>query len=111
MSKFKIVGMMALIAFAMGIFFVGEAAAGSISLAWDPTTTRVDGSPLTDLGGYKLYCRTASETYDRSIDVGNVTTYTLTGLTQGQTYYIVATAYDTSRRESDHSNEVVGMAK
>ena len=28
MSKFKIVGMMALIAFAIGIFFVGEAAAG-----------------------------------------------------------------------------------
>ena len=31
-----------------------------------------------------------------SIDVGNVTTYTLLGLKQGVTYYIALTAYDSS---------------
>jgi hypothetical protein len=35
-------------------------------------------------------------------------TYTLTGLTPGQTYYIAATAYDASNVESDFSNEVSG---
>jgi len=50
-------------------------------------------------------------TYDHSIDVGNITTYTLTGLTQGQTYFIALTAYDTSHNESGYSNEVSGVPK
>jgi hypothetical protein len=85
--------------------------AGTISLAWDPPTTNADGSPLTDLSGYQIYYGTASGTYDSPIDVGNVTTYTLTGLTKGQTYYIVVIAYDTFNDDSDSSNEVSGIAK
>jgi hypothetical protein len=84
---------------------------GTIRLAWDPPTTTADGSPLTDLTGYKIYYGTASRTYDHSVDVGNVTTYTLTGLAQGQTYYLATTAYDTSNRQSGFSNEVSGVAK
>ena len=41
---------------------------------------------------------------------GYVTTYNLTGLTKGQTYFIVTTAYNTSNNESGYSNEVSGMA-
>jgi hypothetical protein len=29
--------------------------AGEITLAWDPPVTNVDGSPLIDLAGYRLY--------------------------------------------------------
>ncbi len=38
-------------------------------------------------------------------------TYTLTGLTMGQTYHIAVIAYDQSRMESGFSNEVSGDAK
>ena len=77
---------------------------GTIKLAWDSNTD-------PDVVGYKIYYGTASGTYDHSIDVGNETAYTLTGLTQGQTYFIVTTAYDTSGNESDYSNEVSGTAR
>ncbi len=29
--------------------------AGTITLAWDAPTTNTDGTPLTDLAGYKIY--------------------------------------------------------
>lgn len=76
---------------------------GTIKLAWDSNTD-------PDLAGYKIYYGTATGTYDHFIDAGNVTTYNLTGLTQGQTYFIVVTAYDTSKNESGYSNEVSGTA-
>jgi hypothetical protein len=76
---------------------------GTIKLTWESTTDPA-------LAGYKIYYGTASGTYDHFIDVGNVTTYKLTGLTQGQTYFIVATTY-TSNNESGYSNEISGMAR
>jgi hypothetical protein len=66
---------------------------------------------LIDLGGYRIYYGRSSGTYDHSIDVGNVTIYTLTGLTPGQTYYVAAVAYDTSNDQSGYSNEVAGMPR
>jgi hypothetical protein len=83
----------------------------TINLAWDAPTTNVDGSPLTDLAGYKVNVGTAPRTYNGSIDVGNVTAYPLTGLPTGQTYYIAVTAYDTSGNESTYSNEVSGSPR
>jgi hypothetical protein len=83
---------------------------GKISLAWDANTE-------SDLAGYKLYYGTASGVYSNSVNVGMATqsggtvTYTLIGLTSGQIYYIVATAYDTSKNESGYSNGVSGAAK
>jgi len=74
-------------------------------------TTNVDGTPLTDLAGYKVYVGTASGAYGTSIKVGNVATYILSGLTSGQTYYIAVTTYDYDNNESDYSNEVSGPAK
>jgi len=72
-----------------------------LRLAWDPNTE-------PDVAGYWIYYGTASRSYTYSIDVGNVTTYTLQGLTQGVTYYIALTAYDSANNESDYSNEVSG---
>ncbi len=79
---------------------------GQATLSWDPPTTNADGTPLTDLAGYKIYYGTSSNNYFQNIDVGNVTTYTIDNLTDGLTYYFVATAYDTSGNESQYSNEV-----
>jgi uncharacterized repeat protein (TIGR02543 family) len=72
-----------------------------IKLAWDP-------NPEPDVAGYQIYYGTASRNYGHSIDVGNVTAYALLGLTQGVTYYIALTAYDSSNNESAFSNEVSG---
>ncbi|MBI5286287.1 MAG: PKD domain-containing protein [Deltaproteobacteria bacterium] len=80
--------------------------AGQAILSWDPPTTNADGTPLTDLAGYKLYYGTAPGNYSQSIDVGNVTTYTINNLIDGFTYYFAVTSYDTSGNESSYSNEV-----
>src|SRR3989475_1991693 len=73
--------------------------AAQVTLAWDPSTG-------PGLAGYKLYYGTSSGSYPFSVDVGNVTSHTLSGLLEGQIYYFAATAYDSSRNESGFSNEV-----
>jgi len=90
------------------ILLSSSAFASEIKLAWDAPTTNADGTPLTDLAGYKIYYGKASGVYEHSVDVGNVTTYKLKGLKGGETYYIAVVAYDTSNNESDYSNEVIG---
>ena len=72
-----------------------------------PPTTNVDGSPLTDLAGYKVYYGTSSGYYTKSIDINNTaaTTYQVNNLTDGTTYYFSVTAYDTTNDESSYSNE------
>jgi hypothetical protein len=78
---------------------------GSATLAWSAPTTNTDGTPLTDLAGYKVYYGTSSGNYTSSLDIGNVATYTVNNLSPG-TYFFSVTAYDTSRIESSFSNEV-----
>jgi hypothetical protein len=73
--------------------------AAQATLAWDPNTE-------SDLAGYRVHYGTVSGRYMTSIDVHNVTSYTATGLTDGQTYYFAASAYDTSGNSSGYSNEV-----
>jgi hypothetical protein len=71
-----------------------------VTLLWDPNTEQ-------DLAGYKLFYGPSSKGYVSSVDVGNQTNYTLTGLARTTTYYIAAKAYNTTGVESDYSNEVV----
>src|SRR3989442_4778280 len=73
--------------------------AAQVTLAWDANTD-------PDLAGYKLYYGLSSGSYQSSVDVGNVTTYTLSGLLDGRIYYFAATAYNLSLAESGFSNEV-----
>ena len=80
-----------------------SALAAQIKLAWNANTD-------PDVVGYKVYYGTSSKSYSGSVDAGNVTAYTLTGLTQGQTYYICVTAYNKSNSESGYSGEVSGVA-
>ncbi|MFZ3137393.1 MAG: fibronectin type III domain-containing protein, partial [Thermodesulfovibrionales bacterium] len=79
---------------------------GQAILSWEAPTTNEDGTSLTDLAGYKIYYGTTTGNYTQNIDVGNVTTYTFSNLTNGSTYIFVATAYNTARIESSYSNEV-----
>ncbi|MCC6543675.1 MAG: fibronectin type III domain-containing protein, partial [Nitrospirae bacterium] len=83
-----------------------SARAGQAVLTWDPPTTNSDGSPLTDLAGYKVYYGPTSGNYSTVINVANVTSYTVTGLYDNTTYYFATTAYNTSSIESAYSGEV-----
>jgi hypothetical protein len=90
------------IAVAVGVVFgaFGAAAhAADVTLAWDPNTE-------PDLAGYRIHYGSANGSYSTHIDVHRVTTYTVTGLTAGQTYYLAATAYNASGKESGYSNQV-----
>ena len=59
-----------------------------------------------DLAGYYIYHGTASRSYGAPMDAGVATTYTVTGLTDGVTYYFGVTARDVAGNESSYSNEV-----
>ncbi len=79
--------------------------AGTASLSWVAPTTNVDGTPLTDLAGYKIYYGTSSGNYTSNINIGNATNYQVANLTNGLIYYFAVTASDTSGNESGYSNE------
>ena len=80
---------------------------GSVTLSWTPPTARVDGSPLTNLAGYKIFYGRMSGVYDYQIDIDNpgVSTYVVEELVSGQWFFSLA-AYDSDGLESDRSNEV-----
>ncbi len=77
-----------------------------LQLSWDAPSHNADGTALTDLAGYTLYYGRTSGRYTSSLKVGNQTTYTLTGLPPGHTYYVALKAYDASGNESDFSAEM-----
>jgi chitodextrinase len=85
-------------------------AASATTLAPDTATLAWDAVTAPSLSGYRLYYGTAPRTYIQSagagVDVGNVTTFTVTGLSSGTRYFFAATAYDTAGNESGYSNEV-----
>ena len=72
----------------------------SASLSWSPPTNS------TGVAGYNVYMGTASGVYGPPINVGNVTSYVLSNLAVGTTYYFVVKDYNTSGVESAPSNEV-----
>ena len=76
-----------------------NAMAAQVTLAWDPNTD-------SDLAGYRIHYGTVSGSYTVHTDVHKVTSYTVTGLTAGQSYYFAATAYDAAGNESGYSNPV-----
>ena len=82
----------------------------TVTLAWDAPTTNVDGSPLTDLGGYKVYYGTTSGVYATVLAVGSVTTATVTNLQPGMTYFFAVTCYDIYGNESAFSQELTVVA-
>ena len=73
--------------------------AAQVTLQWDENTE-------PDVDGYTIHYGTSSGIYPFSEDVGDQTTYTLSGLQEGQTYYFALTAYNTQGLHSGFSNEV-----
>lgn len=81
---------------------------GNTTLTWPAVTTYEDGSPMNNLAGYKVHYGTSSGHYTNTINVPipTATTYKVTGLPAGTTYYFVVTAYNTLGVESAASTEV-----
>jgi hypothetical protein len=74
--------------------------AAQATLAWDPPAIS------TDVTGYMIHYGTAPGAYTQGIDVGKTTSYTISNLNDGKTYYFAATAYNQTGQKSIYSNEV-----
>jgi hypothetical protein len=100
-----------------------DAEAASLTLDWTGPTTNADGTPLTDLAGYRVYLGTAvpPPCPDASFDavaasnstptIGESVAYQVPGLTAGVTYFAVVTAVDLSGNESSCSGAASGAAR
>src|SRR5579863_3487405 len=84
------------------LFFVVAVFLGTTS-AVSAATATWQANPETDIAGYILSYGTQPGVHPTSTDVGNVTTWQITGLTPGQTYYFILQAYNTSGLTSDPS--------
>jgi hypothetical protein len=88
--------------FALCALPLPAASAATVTLAWDK-------NPEPNLAGYKVHYGTSTGNYDYSVDVGNYTSCTISGLQEGTTYYFAATAYDSNNFESNLSEELAYM--
>ncbi len=71
----------------------------SVTLAWNPVSN-------ANVASYKVYYGSASRNYTNVTSVGNVTNATISGLTDGATYYFATTILSTSGLESGYSSEL-----
>jgi hypothetical protein len=80
---------------------VQAVASGSATLSWTAPTQNTDGSPLSDLAGFKIYWGTSQGSYPNSATLTNpgLTTYVVDNLVPG-TYFFVATAFNSAGTES-----------
>jgi hypothetical protein len=78
-------------------------ATGSVTLAWNAITVTNSG-----VIGYNVYWGGSSGNYTNQVNVPgiNTTNVTISGLTQGTTYYFAATSYTSAGMESPFSSEV-----
>ncbi|MGB8328245.1 MAG: putative Ig domain-containing protein [Steroidobacteraceae bacterium] len=83
---------------------VTAAATGSATLSWTPPTQNSDGTPLTNLAGYRIYEGPSTSALARTADVANagLTTYLVANLASG-THYFSVTAYNSAGMESNFS--------
>ena len=84
---------------------VAAVATGSVTLSWLPPTQNTDGSPLSNLGGYRIHWGTAQGSYTNSATISNagLSSYVVDQLTPA-TWFFVVSAVTTSGIESSFSN-------
>jgi hypothetical protein len=80
-------------------------ATGSATLSWTPPTQNTDGSPLTNLAGYRVYWGTSQNSLTNSVTLSNpgLSSYVVDQLTPA-TWYFAMTALNSSGSESSQSN-------
>jgi hypothetical protein len=82
-------------------------ATGSVTLNWTSPTQNTDGTPLSNLAGYKIYWGTSQGSYPNSVTLNNpgLATYVVDQLTPA-TWFFVATAINSQGVESALSGAV-----
>jgi hypothetical protein len=100
-----------------------NAEAASLTLSWAAPTTNVDGTPLTDLTGYRVYlgagmpppCPDASfgavASSTTAPTTGDTVAYQVSRLGAGVTYVALISAVDFSGNESGCAGPVSGVAR
>jgi len=84
-----------------------SATLGSISLTWAAPSTNADGSPVSDLAGYRVYYGTAQGLYTDNVTINNPATLSTTiSNLPASTYYVVVRAFNRVNAESQASVEV-----
>jgi hypothetical protein len=80
-------------------------ASGSVKLSWVAPTQNTDGTPATELAGYRIYYGTDPNEMTESINVvgATSTSYVVDGLATG-TYYFSVMAYNSAGFNSGLSN-------
>ena len=78
------------------------------TLNWTPPTQNMDGSPITNLAGYKVLYGSSSGQYSQALSVpaATMTSVAIEALEAGRTWYFTVKAVNSSGVESDFSNEV-----
>ena len=80
---------------------------GSVTLTWTAPTQNADGSPLSDLAGFKLLYGPSASELSQTVDISNpsLNSYVLSNLSSG-TWYFAMVALNKAGEESDPSNVV-----
>ena len=84
---------------------VEQVALGSVTLSWTPPTQNEDGSPLTNLRGFRIYYGMSAADLTTVVEIANagVTTAVVENLSPA-TWYFGVKAYTTDGVESSFSN-------
>lgn len=72
----------------------------------EDVTLQWDSSPSAKVVGYKVHINSAKKTNHSVVDVGNVTSHVVRGLSKDEDYIFCVTAYDAAGSESVQSNLV-----
>jgi len=80
---------------------VNQIAAGAATLSWNPPTENADGSPLTDLAGYRIYYGRNPDNLTQLVVLNNpgLTRYVVENLTPAR-WHFVMTSVNTEGTES-----------
>jgi hypothetical protein len=78
-----------------------------VTLGWVAPTQNSNGTPITDLAGYKIHYGTASQDYTQVVSITNpsLSRYVLDSLPSG-TYYFAISSYNSQGLESPLSGEI-----
>ncbi|MBJ6727963.1 InlB B-repeat-containing protein, partial [Geomesophilobacter sediminis] len=102
-NKFRLILAIALLALTWS---ASASYAAQATVNWAAPTNYAGGAPIPDFVGFNLYVGTNSGSYSQKIDVGELTSYTVTGLADNTAYFFAVTAYDSLGNESAYSSEI-----
>ncbi len=86
---------------------VTQSSNGSATLSWIPPTTNTNGTPLTNLSGYRIYYGTSSSSLKQSVQITNsgISSYVIDNLSPA-TWYFTVVSYNNENIESPLSEVV-----